>query len=72
VLLVPERCDAAEAVRDGWVVRLEDGRIPAEAITDVWVHGRRVLQDGRLTTLDEAALPEDVRALTRDWGGVSF
>jgi 5-methylthioadenosine/S-adenosylhomocysteine deaminase len=38
-----------------------------QAISDVWVHGRRVVQDGRLTTLDEAALLADVRALTRDW-----
>jgi 5-methylthioadenosine/S-adenosylhomocysteine deaminase len=38
-----------------------------QAITDVWVHGRRVVRDGHLTTLDETALLADVRALTRDW-----
>jgi len=38
-----------------------------QAITDVWVHGRRVVQDGRVTTLDEAGLLGEVRALTRDW-----
>lgn len=30
-------------------------------VTDVVVHGRRLLADGRLTTLDEAAIREDVR-----------
>lgn len=38
-----------------------------QAITDVWVHGRRVVVDGRLATVDEARLLEDVRDLTRDW-----
>ncbi len=38
-----------------------------QAITDVWVHGRRVVQDGRLATLDEAALLREVRTLTSDW-----
>ena len=43
-----------------------------QAITDTWVHGRRVVRDGRLVTLDEAELLGEVRALTRDWpvGGV--
>jgi 5-methylthioadenosine/S-adenosylhomocysteine deaminase len=38
-----------------------------QAVTDVWVHGRHVVRDGRLTTLDQAALLERVRRLTRDW-----
>jgi 5-methylthioadenosine/S-adenosylhomocysteine deaminase len=38
-----------------------------QAITDVWVHGRRVVQDGRIATLDEAALLREVRTLTSDW-----
>lgn len=38
-----------------------------QAITDVWVHGERVVRDGRLATAEEAALLADVRALTRDW-----
>jgi 5-methylthioadenosine/S-adenosylhomocysteine deaminase len=38
-----------------------------QAITDVWVHGRPVVRDGRLTTIDEADLLAEVRALTRDW-----
>jgi 5-methylthioadenosine/S-adenosylhomocysteine deaminase len=38
-----------------------------QAITDVWVHGRRVVQDGRLTTVDEAGLLGEVRTLTREW-----
>ena len=38
-----------------------------QAITDVWVHGARVVRDGRLTSADEAELLADVRALTRDW-----
>ncbi|MBI2469498.1 MAG: amidohydrolase [Candidatus Rokubacteria bacterium] len=38
-----------------------------QAVTDVWVHGERVVRDGRLTSADEAALLADVRALTRDW-----
>lgn len=33
-------------------------------VTDVWVAGRRLLQDGRLTTLDE----QQVLRETRDWG----
>jgi 5-methylthioadenosine/S-adenosylhomocysteine deaminase len=41
-----------------------------QAITDVWVHGRRVVQDGRITTVDEAELLGEVRALTREWRGV--
>jgi 5-methylthioadenosine/S-adenosylhomocysteine deaminase len=39
-----------------------------QAITDVWVHGRPVVRDGRLASLDEAELLGEVRALTRDWG----
>jgi len=38
-----------------------------QAVTDVWVHGRRVVEHRRLTSLDQAALLERVRALTRDW-----
>jgi 5-methylthioadenosine/S-adenosylhomocysteine deaminase len=38
-----------------------------QAITDVWVHGRRVVRDGRLASVDESALLEEVRALTRGW-----
>jgi len=38
-----------------------------QAITDVWVHGRRVVERQRLATLDQEALMERVRALTNDW-----
>ena len=38
-----------------------------QAITDVWVHGSRVVREGRLVSEDEAALLAEVRALTRDW-----
>ena len=38
-----------------------------QAITDAWVHGRRVVEGGRLTTTDIAELLGRVRALTRDW-----
>ena len=38
-----------------------------QAITDVWVHGRRVVEAGRLVTLDLAGLLGEVRALTRGW-----
>ena len=38
-----------------------------QAVTDVWVHGRQVVRNQRLTTLDQGALMEQVRALTRDW-----
>jgi 5-methylthioadenosine/S-adenosylhomocysteine deaminase len=38
-----------------------------QAITDVWVNGRRVVDNGRLATLDQSALLERVRKLTRDW-----
>jgi hypothetical protein len=33
----------------------------------VWVHGRRIVQDGRLTTLDQETLMARVAALTRGW-----
>ena len=38
-----------------------------QAITDVWVHGRQVVKDQRLTTVDQGALMERVRMLTRGW-----
>jgi 5-methylthioadenosine/S-adenosylhomocysteine deaminase len=38
-----------------------------QAVTDVWVHGRQVVKDGRLVTMDQRALLARVRALTRDW-----
>ena len=37
------------------------------AVTDVWVHGRRVVESGRLVTLDERELLARVRELTKDW-----
>ncbi|MCI0545686.1 MAG: amidohydrolase [Candidatus Rokubacteria bacterium] len=39
-----------------------------QAVTDVWVHGRHVVRGQRLATLDQDALLERVRGLTRDWG----
>ena len=41
-----------------------------QAITDVWVHGRQVVKDQRLTTVDQGALMERVRTLTRGWAPV--
>jgi len=38
-----------------------------QAITDVWVHGRHVVKDRRLVTLDQNALMARVAALTRGW-----
>jgi 5-methylthioadenosine/S-adenosylhomocysteine deaminase len=38
-----------------------------QAITDAWVHGRQVVRDRRLATLDQDGLLERVRALTRGW-----
>jgi 5-methylthioadenosine/S-adenosylhomocysteine deaminase len=38
-----------------------------QAVTDVWVHGRRIVEGQRLATMNQAALLEGVRALTRDW-----
>jgi 5-methylthioadenosine/S-adenosylhomocysteine deaminase len=38
-----------------------------QAITDVWVHGRHVVKDRRLTMVDLDALMARVRALTRGW-----
>lgn len=38
-----------------------------QAITDVWVHGRHVVKDQRLATLDQEALMERVTTLTRGW-----
>ena len=38
-----------------------------QAVTDVWVHGRRVVQQGRLTTVSEEDLVARVAALTRGW-----
>jgi 5-methylthioadenosine/S-adenosylhomocysteine deaminase len=37
------------------------------AVTDVWVHGRRVVDGGRLATVDERQLLARVRDLTRRW-----
>jgi 5-methylthioadenosine/S-adenosylhomocysteine deaminase len=38
-----------------------------QAVTDVWVHGRRVVEDGCLTTVSEADLVARVAALTDRW-----
>jgi len=38
-----------------------------QAVTDVWVHGRRVVAGGRLATLDQARLMARVRAVTKGW-----
>jgi 5-methylthioadenosine/S-adenosylhomocysteine deaminase len=38
-----------------------------QAVTDVWVHGRQVVADSRLTTVDMAELLGRVRQLTRGW-----
>jgi 5-methylthioadenosine/S-adenosylhomocysteine deaminase len=38
-----------------------------QAVTDVWVHGRRVVEAGRLTTVEAEALLERVRRLTAGW-----
>lgn len=38
-----------------------------QAITDVWVHGRRVVEGGRLTTMDAGELVARVRELTKGW-----
>ena len=37
------------------------------AVTDVWVHGRRVVEGGRLTTLSQEDLLARVRELTKGW-----
>ena len=37
------------------------------AVTDVWVHGRRVVEGGRLAKVDEEQLLAKVRELTRQW-----
>jgi len=39
----------------------------ARAVTDVWVHGRRVVADRRLVTVDQAALMARVREVTKGW-----
>ena len=38
-----------------------------QAITDVWVHGRQVVKEQKLATLDQEALMERVRTLTSGW-----
>lgn len=38
-----------------------------QAVSDVWVHGERVVAAGRLTRVSEAELLARVRELTRDW-----
>ncbi len=38
-----------------------------QAVSDVWVHGRQVVQAQRLATLDQDALMARVAALTRGW-----
>ena len=37
------------------------------AVTDVWVHGRRVVESGRLMTVDGSELLAQVRELTQGW-----
>jgi len=39
----------------------------AQAVSVVWVHGRPVVRGERLVALDQDALMERVRALTREW-----
>jgi 5-methylthioadenosine/S-adenosylhomocysteine deaminase len=39
----------------------------ARAITDVWVHGRRVVENHRLVSVDRAALMANVREVTKGW-----
>jgi 5-methylthioadenosine/S-adenosylhomocysteine deaminase len=39
----------------------------SQAVTDVWVHGRRVVEQGRLTTTSEGDLVARVAALTKGW-----
>ncbi|MCC6994971.1 MAG: amidohydrolase family protein [Deltaproteobacteria bacterium] len=41
--------------------------LSARAIRDVWVEGRRVVEDGRLTTLDLGEIGARVRELTSSW-----
>ena len=38
-----------------------------QAVSDVWVHGERVVESGRLTRVSEGELLARVAALTRDW-----
>lgn len=38
-----------------------------QAITDVWVYGRHVVKDQKIATVDQGALMERVRTLTRGW-----
>jgi 5-methylthioadenosine/S-adenosylhomocysteine deaminase len=38
-----------------------------QAVTDVWVHGERVVDGGRLTRVSESELLARVTTLTRDW-----
>lgn len=40
-----------------------------QAVTDVWVHGRRVVEQGRLTTMSEADLGR-ARGGTHEGGAV--
>jgi len=37
------------------------------AVTDVWVHGTRVVDSGRLVTVDEREILSRVRELTKPW-----
>jgi 5-methylthioadenosine/S-adenosylhomocysteine deaminase len=39
----------------------------SRAVTDVWVHGHRVVEDRRLATVDQAALMARVREVTKGW-----
>ena len=38
-----------------------------QAVRDVWVHGRRVVEEGRLVTMDSKALLARVAEVTRGW-----
>ena len=39
----------------------------ARAVTDAWVHGRRVVEDRRLVRIDQTALMARVREVTKGW-----
>ena len=39
----------------------------ARAIADVWVHGRRVVENRQLATVDQTALLANVREVTKGW-----